>query len=235
MSRRPGQEGSREYIEGSRHKFRLWLDVPGQDERVHASIKICPVEAPGALNPSKRSARKRELLAEYTGKNKEVVESQDAVTFEEQGKIMLEGLRNRHREPVADSTYGLQTCQVAYATLYTEGSSGFVTSTAASIATGWSDPVPGWDLHPLLTSAFHGAHETGSRLLPPRWDSYPHWVMPAFAGGTLISTPQAIARGTSKIRICWSGSRQAIIASTTRLVSLGPRTGMEITPACSAG
>ena len=30
-------------------------------------------------------------------------------------------------------------------------------SSAAPIATGWSDPVPGWDLHPLWSSAFHGA------------------------------------------------------------------------------
>ncbi|HET6177887.1 MAG TPA: hypothetical protein VFE61_13190, partial [Candidatus Sulfotelmatobacter sp.] len=30
-----------------------------------------------------------------------------------------------------------------YATLYTGGSDGFVVSTAAPIATGWSDPVPG--------------------------------------------------------------------------------------------
>ena len=34
-----------------------------------------------------------------------------------------------------------------------EGSDGFVTSTAAPIATGWSDPVAGWDLHPLKTNA----------------------------------------------------------------------------------
>ena len=37
------------------------------------------------------------------------------------------------------------------------------TSSAASIATGWSDPVPGWDLHPLWSSAFHGA-----QLFPDR-------------------------------------------------------------------
>ena len=61
--------------------------------------------------------------------------------------------------------YGLQTRQVAFATLYTEGSDGFVAYTAASIAIGWSDPVPGWDLHLLLSSAFHGAHEMGSRAL----------------------------------------------------------------------
>jgi hypothetical protein len=43
------------------------------------------------------------------------------------------------------------------ATLYTEGSDSFVASAAASIATGWSKPVPGRELHPLKSSAFHGA------------------------------------------------------------------------------
>ena len=43
------------------------------------------------------------------------------------------------------------------ATLSIGGFSGFVTSTAAPIATGWSEPVPGRDFHPLKTSAFHGA------------------------------------------------------------------------------
>jgi len=55
------------------------------------------------------------------------------------------------------SRYGLQTRQVAYATLYTGGLGGFVTSTAAPIATGWSDPVPGRVYLPLWSSAFHGA------------------------------------------------------------------------------
>ena len=50
------------------------------------------------------------------------------------------------------------------ATLYTEGFSGFVTFTAASIATGRSESVPGWDLHPLKTHAFDGAHEMSSKI-----------------------------------------------------------------------
>ena len=48
-------------------------------------------------------------------------------------------------------------CRLAespYATLYTGGSDGFVTSTAAPIAAGWSDPVPGRVYLPLWTSAF---------------------------------------------------------------------------------
>ena len=43
------------------------------------------------------------------------------------------------------------------ATLYIESSDSLVASAAASIATGWSEPVPGRDLHPLKSSAFHGA------------------------------------------------------------------------------
>jgi hypothetical protein len=44
-----------------------------------------------------------------------------------------------------------------HATLSIESSDSFVASAAASIATGWSEPVPGRDLHPLKSSAFHGA------------------------------------------------------------------------------
>jgi len=43
------------------------------------------------------------------------------------------------------------------ATLYIESSDSFVASAAASIATGWSEPIPGRELHPLKSSAFHGA------------------------------------------------------------------------------
>jgi hypothetical protein len=43
------------------------------------------------------------------------------------------------------------------ATLYTESSDSFVASAAASIATGWNEPVPGRELHPLKSSALHGA------------------------------------------------------------------------------
>src|SRR5450432_353718 len=43
------------------------------------------------------------------------------------------------------------------ATLFIESSDSFVASAAASIATGWSEPVPGRELHPLKSSAFHGA------------------------------------------------------------------------------
>jgi hypothetical protein len=40
------------------------------------------------------------------------------------------------------------------ATLSIESSDSFVSSAAVSIATGWSEPVPGRELHPLKSSAF---------------------------------------------------------------------------------
>ena len=43
------------------------------------------------------------------------------------------------------------------ATLSIESSDGFVASAAVSIATGWNEPVPGRELHPLKPNAFHGA------------------------------------------------------------------------------
>ena len=60
-----------------------------------------------------------------------------------------------------------------HATLYIESSDSFVASAAASIATGWSEPVPGREFHPLKSSAFHGAlfHQltiiAGARGCPP--------------------------------------------------------------------
>ena len=43
------------------------------------------------------------------------------------------------------------------ATLSIESSDSFVASAAVSIATGWSEPAPGREFHPLKSSAFHGA------------------------------------------------------------------------------
>ena len=47
-----------------------------------------------------------------------------------------------------------------------EGSDGFVTSTAAPIATGWSDPVAGWELHPLKSQHLFTAHTRSDPKAP---------------------------------------------------------------------
>ena len=56
------------------------------------------------------------------------------------------------------------TCRLAEspcATLYTGGSGGFVASTAAPIATGWSDPVPGRVFIPAVDQRLFTAHCNG--------------------------------------------------------------------------
>ena len=77
------------------------------------------------------------------GLPRETVGSAPATTFSgpAQRSLTLRPVRSRSRQ----------------ATLSTEGSDSFVASAAASIATGWSEPVPGREFHPLKSSAFHGA------------------------------------------------------------------------------
>src|ERR1017187_72523 len=70
----------------------------------------------------------------------EKVRSAPAIVFSgpAQRSLMLWPARSRSRQ----------------ATLSIESSGSFVASAAVSIATGWSEPVPGRELHPLKSSAF---------------------------------------------------------------------------------
>src|SRR5271165_1095310 len=54
-----------------------------------------------------------------------------------------------------------------------EGSDGFVTSTVAPIATGWSDPVAGWELHPLKNQHLFTAHTSCVPFSSPRISAAP--------------------------------------------------------------
>jgi integrase len=107
MSRRTGQSG---YIESSGKWWvvRWWMDVAGQDKRVHAREKICPIAGLGTLSKSERVRRVREIIAasgsdtiEYFNK---VVRQQTARTFQQQAECWLEIMRTRKRKPVAQTT-----------------------------------------------------------------------------------------------------------------------------------
>ena len=50
------------------------------------------------------------------------------------------------------SRYNLHVHGAAKTALYTEGSNDFVTFIVASIATRWSEPVPGWVYPPLKST-----------------------------------------------------------------------------------
>jgi hypothetical protein len=77
------------------------------------------------------------------------------------------------------------TCRLAespYATLSTGGFSGFVASTAAPIATGWSDPVPGRVFHPAVVQ----------RLSRRTVNAWLHQLYPASSGEWSPGTAQMI-------------------------------------------
>src|SRR5262249_24525561 len=57
------------------------------------------------------------------------------------------------------------------ATLFTESSDRFVTSAVVSVATGWSEPVPGRELHPLKSSAFSRRTCNRDWSTTKRWSS----------------------------------------------------------------
>ena len=60
--------------------------------------------------------------------------------------------------PAQRSLHGLHARQVTYVTLYTGGSDGFVSFTAAPIASGWSEPSSRAGLSPAVDQRLFTAH-----------------------------------------------------------------------------
>src|SRR5580692_5182380 len=98
---------------------------------------------PSPLPPAGSMELVRSSVSIASGLPRVTVRSAPAIVFSRpaQRSLTLRPARSRSRQ----------------ATLYTESSDSSVASAAASIATGWSEPVPGRELHPLESSAFHGA------------------------------------------------------------------------------
>src|ERR1700736_2274513 len=96
-----------------------------------------------AITPAGSMELVRSSVSIASGLPRVTVRSAPAIVFSRpaQRSLTLRPARSRSR----------------HATLSIESSDSFVASTAASIATGWSEPVPGRELHPLKSSAFHGA------------------------------------------------------------------------------
>jgi integrase len=107
MSRRRGQNGQI-VISGKWYRVRFWIDVRGQETRVHRSERICPVSGSGLLSRSERERRAREIIAASGADSEElfnkVVKQEDAVTFREQATLWLKRIQTRRRNPVASST-----------------------------------------------------------------------------------------------------------------------------------
>jgi hypothetical protein len=99
-----------------------------------------------AITPAGSMELIRSSVSIASGLPRVTVRSAPAIIFSRpaQRSLALRPARSRSRQ----------------ATLYTESSDSSVASAAASVATGWSEPVPGRELHPLHpleSSPFHGA------------------------------------------------------------------------------
>jgi integrase len=107
MSRRSGQSG---YIEvrGKYYVVRFWQDVPGREERMHASEKVCPISGPGRLTKPERERKAREIIAASGADTPEHLAKAEGVslgvTFREQAAWWIEHVQQRKRKPIAPAT-----------------------------------------------------------------------------------------------------------------------------------
>jgi len=110
MSRRTGQSGHIEKS-GKWWVVRWWMDVTGQEKRVHKRARICPISGPGVLSRSARERRAREIIAESGADTEEyfnkAVKHDGGITFREQAVSWFEQVKTRKRKPVAVSTLEL--------------------------------------------------------------------------------------------------------------------------------
>jgi integrase len=114
MSRRSGQTPKPEK-HGKNWTIRYWIDVPGEEQRAHRRVIICPVAGPGAMTKSERERRAKEIIQESGADTKEhfnrVVAGNLGVTLREQAKRWIEHVQTRKRRRVNGRTVeGWQYC-----------------------------------------------------------------------------------------------------------------------------
>jgi len=109
MARR-GQVGTIA-VSGKWYVVRFWMYPVGAD-RIHASVRICPVSGEGSLSKGERRRKANEIVA-ASGVNdaQQFVEITNGVTFREQMSWFLDHAMNRKRKPVKPATlFSWQNC-----------------------------------------------------------------------------------------------------------------------------
>ena len=103
MSRR-SQVGSIE-VSGKWYVIRFWKDVAGQENRIHASERICPISGPGSLTKAERRTRALEIVMS-SGVNdaQHFIKVTTGITFREQAKLFLEQRASSKRKPLKPAT-----------------------------------------------------------------------------------------------------------------------------------
>jgi integrase len=103
MSRR-SQVGSIE-VSGKWHVVRFWKDVPGQEKRIHACERICPIEGSGTLTKAERKRVAFDIVMS-SGVNdpRRFRETTVGTTFREQSERFMLQSAARKRRPVKPAT-----------------------------------------------------------------------------------------------------------------------------------
>lgn len=103
MSRR-SQVGNIE-LSGKWYVVRFWKDVQGQDKRVHACERICPVKGSDSLTKAERKRKALELVASSGVNSREkFIEATFGVTFREQATQFINQALTRKRKPIKPAT-----------------------------------------------------------------------------------------------------------------------------------
>ena len=107
MSRRSGQSGHIA-VRGKYYVVRFWIDVPGQEKRRHASVRVCPVSGLGRLTKPERERRAVEIISASGADTPECLAkaegASNGVTFREQASWWLNHVQQRRRKPIAPAT-----------------------------------------------------------------------------------------------------------------------------------
>jgi integrase len=107
MSRRSGQRG---YIEkrGNAFYVRFRIDVPGQDQRAYACVRICPMSGPSKMTKPERERRAKEIISESGADTeahfKSVAATNLGVSFQQQAEWFMHHVQTRKRKPVKPAT-----------------------------------------------------------------------------------------------------------------------------------
>ena len=105
MAARSGQRGCITR-KGDFWVVRFRIDIPGQFERKHKAVRLCPVEGTGALSKIERQRIALDVIAKEGANSEETFNRTESssVTFREQSKAWLIAVSNRRRRPVKPHT-----------------------------------------------------------------------------------------------------------------------------------
>lgn len=107
MSRRSGQSGHIA-VRGKYYVVRFWIDVPGQEKRRHASVRVCPISGLGRLTKPERERRAVEIISASGADTPECLAKAEGVpngvTFREQAAWWIKHVQQRKRKPIAPAT-----------------------------------------------------------------------------------------------------------------------------------